>query len=138
VPVLILNGTEDPINPFEGGRVTVFGFGDRGDVLSAYESAAYFARRNGISAAPVVESIPRESSSRTSAERTQWRSDTGADVVLYTIQGGGHTVPHPGARFPRILGRTHRGLDGLGEIWRFFAGRSAAHSASGDLWRVGQ
>jgi polyhydroxybutyrate depolymerase len=124
VPVLILNGTEDPINPFAGGRVTIFGFGDRGSVLSAHESAAYFARRNGIAGAPVIERIPQKGSSPTYAERSQWRSATGADVVLYTIHGGGHTLPLPRSRGPRILGRTHPGLDGPAEIWRFFARHS--------------
>jgi len=130
VPVLILNGTEDPINPFEGGRVTIFGFGDRGSVLSAHQSAAYFARRNGIAGAPVVERIPQEGSAPTSAERAQWRSARGAEVVLYTIHAGGHTLPQPHARFPRLLGRTHRELDGPAEIWRFFARRDAAHTAT--------
>jgi polyhydroxybutyrate depolymerase len=125
VPVLIINGTEDPINPFEGGRVTIFGFGDRGHVRSARESAAYFARRNGIATAPVIEQIAQEGSAPTSAERVHWRSPTGADVVLYTIHGGGHTLPQPRARSPRILGRTHRELDGPAEIWRFFARRDS-------------
>lgn len=126
VPVLIMNGTEDPINPFEGGRVTLFGFGDRGNVRSALESATYFARRNGVASAPVIERIPQEDSAATSAERAQWRFATGAEVVLYTIHGGGHTVPQPRVRAPRILGRTHAALDGPAEIWRFFAGSGAA------------
>ena len=124
--VLIINGTEDPINPFEGGRVTIFGLGDRGNVLSARESAAYFARRNGIAAGPVIERILQERSAPTSVERAQWSSATGAEVVLYTIHGGGHTLPHALARSPRILGRTHQELDGPAEIWRFFTRRGAA------------
>ena len=44
VPVAIINGTADPINPYGGGRVTLFGFGDRGTVVSSAESAAQFAR----------------------------------------------------------------------------------------------
>ncbi|MDQ4076588.1 MAG: dienelactone hydrolase family protein, partial [Chloroflexota bacterium] len=125
-PVLILNGTEDPINPYQGGRVTLFGFADRGSVRSARESAAYFAQRNAIPDAPVIEKIPQEGSPPTSAERARWHSATGAEVVLYTIYGGGHTLPQPRARFPRILGRTHPGLDGPAEIWRFFARHGAA------------
>jgi polyhydroxybutyrate depolymerase len=125
--VLIINGTEDPINPFAGGRVTLFGFGDRGDVLSARESAAYFARRNGITAAAVIERIPQTRSSPTSVERSDWRSTTGDDVALYTIHGGGHTLPQSRLRFPRLLGRTHRELDGPAEIWRFFQRQGATH-----------
>ena len=120
VPVLIINGTDDPINPFAGGSVTIFGFGDRGNVLSATASAEYFARRNAIAGAPVVERIPQQRQAATSVDRTWWRSANGADVVLYTIHGGGHTMPQLGARSPRILGRTHRQLDGPAEIWRFF------------------
>ena len=123
VSVLIINGTEDPINPFEGGRVTIFGFGDRGTVLSTRESASYFARRNGIVGAPIVEQLPPKGSTRTSVERTHWRSTSGADVVLYTIRGGGHTLPQPRPTAPRILGRTDRGFDSPAEIWRFFDGR---------------
>jgi polyhydroxybutyrate depolymerase len=123
VPVLILNGTEDPINPFEGGRVTLFGLGDRGTVRSAHESAAYFVRRNGIAAAPEVERTAQQSSASTSAERSRWRSDTGADVLLYTVHGGGHSLPQPRGRSPRLLGRVHRELDGPAEIWRFFTKR---------------
>jgi len=121
--VLIMNGTDDPINPYEGGKVTLFGFGDRGTVLSARESAAHFARRNGIAGAPVTEPVAQpEGSGPTSAERTTWRSASGgAEVVLYTIRGGGHSIPQPHARAPRLLGRTHRALDGPAEIWSFFA-----------------
>lgn len=120
-PVLIMNGTADPINPYEGGKVTLFGFGNRGRVLSARESAAYFARRNGITAPPTTEALAQPEGSFTSAERTMWSSAAGAEVRLYTIRNGGHTFPQPHARFLRILGRTHTALDGPAEIWRFFA-----------------
>ena len=125
VATLIINGTEDPINPYDGGRVTIFGFGDRGTVRSARESAAWFARRNGIAGAPTVERLPQDGSGSTSAERTRWPSAADADVVLYTIRGGGHALPQSRVRAPRLLGRTHSGLDGPAEIWRFFAQRDS-------------
>ena len=43
VPVLIVNGTEDPINPYEGGLVEMLGDNSRGSVLSSLDSAAYWA-----------------------------------------------------------------------------------------------
>ncbi|MGH7587099.1 MAG: alpha/beta hydrolase family esterase [Gemmatimonadota bacterium] len=118
--VLILNGTADPINPYDGGNVTLFGFGNRGRVVSARESAAYFARRNGITDPSTTEQLAQPEPSATSAERTVWSSTAGTEVRLYTIRNGGHTIPQPQARFPRILGRTHAALDGPAEIWRFF------------------
>jgi polyhydroxybutyrate depolymerase len=124
--VLVMNGTADPINPYEGGKVTLFGFGDRGSVLSSRESAAYFVRRNGIGDPPTTEAIAQaDDSGPTSAERTVWRSAARVDVRLYTIRHGGHTIPHPQVRSRRILGRTHRALNGPTEIWHFFARQGA-------------
>lgn len=123
--VLIMNGTDDPINPYGGGKVTLFGFGSRGNVRSARESAAYFARRNGIADPPRTARIAQpEGSGRTFAERTVWRS-AGAEVRLYTIHGAGHSIPQPHARAPRLLGRTHRALDAPAEIWSFFTAQGA-------------
>jgi polyhydroxybutyrate depolymerase len=39
VSVLVMNGTADPINPYKGGKVSIFGFGDRGTVLSSEDTA---------------------------------------------------------------------------------------------------
>ncbi|WP_204333321.1 hypothetical protein, partial [Klebsiella pneumoniae] len=36
---LLINGTRDPINPYLGGKVSLFGFGDRGAVRSTLDSA---------------------------------------------------------------------------------------------------
>ncbi len=52
-PIMIVNGTSDPISPYDGGTVTMFGFGNRGTVLSAWESAATLARAGGTAGPPV-------------------------------------------------------------------------------------
>ncbi len=39
--VLIMNGTKDPLNPFDGGDVNLFGFIKRGKVLSSRASGQY-------------------------------------------------------------------------------------------------
>ncbi|MBI4855115.1 MAG: hypothetical protein HY819_25210 [Acidobacteria bacterium] len=44
IPVMIINDTADPINPYNGGKVTLFGFGNRGTVLSSIETAKYFTQ----------------------------------------------------------------------------------------------
>src|SRR5437899_384166 len=44
VAILILNGTADPMNPYEGGEVALYGlFGSRGTVMSTDATVAYFA-----------------------------------------------------------------------------------------------
>lgn len=82
IPVMIMNGIRDPINPYEGGNVRIFGFGNRGEVLSAKDSADYFARVNGHSQAPSLESSE-------AAEILSWRSDRHPEVALVSVEGGG-------------------------------------------------
>jgi len=50
--VMIMNGTKDPLNPFDGGEVELFGLLRRGKVRSSRELAQYFADLNRISSTP--------------------------------------------------------------------------------------
>jgi polyhydroxybutyrate depolymerase len=123
-PVLIMNGTEDGLNPYGGGQSHVIGFGSSGDVLSSIETAQYFAGLEGASMTPVVERVPGGDASLW-VERSTWGAPT-ARVVLDTVHGGGHVVPQSLSRYPRILGRTDQDFDGPAEIWRFFEEQDAA------------
>jgi polyhydroxybutyrate depolymerase len=119
--VLLVNGTLDPLNPYHGGRVTVFGFGYRGTVLSAPDSAAYFVRLLGENVhqdGPVVV-VPAEPERATWVERTAWTSPSG-EVELCTVHGGGHVVPQPRYRFPRLLRPTEMRFSAPAECWAFF------------------
>jgi polyhydroxybutyrate depolymerase len=42
-----------------------------------------------------------------------------SEVLLYTVEGGGHTWPDGGAR-PHRFGRTSRDFDASRTIWDFF------------------
>lgn len=103
--VVLVEGDRDPINPYGGGRVTIFGFGDRGDVLSAEESAHWFARRSG-SAQPGPRSVLGEQQGRVALE--QDFGEPHPRVRLITIAGGGHAIPQAAYRYPRILGGTYQ------------------------------
>jgi polyhydroxybutyrate depolymerase len=120
VPVLIMNGTRDPINPYSGGRVTLFGFGDRGNVCSSVDTATYFTQLGAISASPFKERLPGGSETLW-VERSTWGSPGTVEVVLDTVHGGGHVVPQGVFRYPHILGLTDSAFDGPAEIWAFFA-----------------
>jgi polyhydroxybutyrate depolymerase len=123
VPVLLMNGTRDPINPYNGGPVSLFGFGNRGTVRSAYESALYFANLAGYPRDAVRSSTawsdPRDPAQRVSLD--QWQADGHAEIALYGVIGGGHLLPQAGFRAPRLLGPTLSGFDGPRAIWDFFA-----------------
>lgn len=78
-----------------------------GVTLSAPTTAEYFARRNGITTKPVVTPVPVRDGGRkgTRMEETAYRESGREPVTLYSVIGGGHTVP--GATpAPAGLGRT--------------------------------
>src|ERR1700692_2165594 len=120
--VMLANGTLDPINPYEGGKVTIFGFGYRGTALCSRASADQLAQRNGITTAPAATQLPHlHEKDPTSVDGLTWSSgDRTPIVVLYTVHGGGHVVPPPVFLYPRMLGKTSGDLDGASSALRFF------------------
>jgi polyhydroxybutyrate depolymerase len=113
-----IEGTRDPINPYGGGRVTLFGLGNRGKVLSAEDSAEWFAAALELS--PAGERIIGRAGGL-SAREQDWTSATG-HVRLLTIEGGGHTLPQSGHRSQRILGPTFQGDAVLESAWQLLVG----------------
>ena len=59
VPVMIINGTADPINPYRGGMVNLGG-AKLGNVLSSEDTAKYFAKLLGVTAMPEVATLPHK------------------------------------------------------------------------------
>jgi polyhydroxybutyrate depolymerase len=124
IPILIMNGTDDRLMPFEGGCVAGDGC-ERGRVLSTAETIAFWVDVNGASTEPTVERMPNRSwfdGSRVTVY-TYIDEIKGADVVYYHIQGGGHTVPgfeSASALLRAVAGSKNRDIDGPTEIWAFF------------------
>lgn len=108
MPWIAFHGTDDPLVPYAGGR----SFGS--SFPSAAEWAARWARRNRCQQGPISTRLG-------GTTRLEYGGCAeGADVRLYTIQGGGHTWPG-GMPLPRLLlGRTGSGVDATREMWEFF------------------
>jgi polyhydroxybutyrate depolymerase len=122
VAVMIINGSEDSINPFEGGEVTLLGmWGTRGEVKSSVASAEYWAALAGHSTEPFEyrypDAVPEDNSV---AIHTVWSGADRPEVGLISVYGGGHTIPHPVAESPRFLGPVNRDFVAVDDIWRFF------------------
>jgi polyhydroxybutyrate depolymerase len=117
-----MNGTRDPLNPFDGGEVRLFGLFARGEVLSSRASAEYFAELNGVMSAPAVSET--QLSDQVRVGRELWRAQSGVEVEHVSIHGGGHVMPQPYWRNPRILGPTPKEPNGPAEIWSFFERQS--------------
>ena len=125
IPVLIMNGTSDPLNPYNGGEQFVVGV-SRGTVRSAQASAEYFAKLNGQTTPKTTRLPHKDPSDPTFVDRTIWNDAGKPEVVLYTINGGGHVVPlgkfSASTVFMGVqLGQATGDLDAPAEIWDFFA-----------------
>ncbi|WP_062465462.1 alpha/beta hydrolase family esterase [Demequina maris] len=120
VPTMLVLGMDDPINPFEGGEAGTFG-GSLGEVMSAQESAAFVAERNGLGMTPEVAAFANTDASGTT-DVTVTAYDGAAPVLLFSVEGGGHVVPNPVYSQPRIMGGTTAFLDGPLAAVEFFLG----------------
>ena len=124
VPIMIVDGTADPINPFDGGEVVLFGLQRIGKVMPALASAEDFARRDGVAASETTTDLPHlHADDPTHVHEMAWSRDGKPYVVLYEVIGGGHVVPQPSYRYPRMFGRTSEDLDGPAAAVAFFLHR---------------
>lgn len=121
VGVAIMNGTDDPLVPYDGGQVTV-GRRERGEVLSTDATVAVWQRRNGCNPDSVSNRQIDERRDRSHIELFEWRDCDGAPVLLYRIAGGGHTWPSGSQYLPRFaIGRVNSDIDGAVAAWTFFS-----------------
>ncbi len=117
--VMIMNGTEDPLVPFDGGSVSLFGlFYKLGKVRSSRESGQYFADLNHITGTPETQQTQVAGGAR--VEQVLWRNNSNVEVELVAIHGGGHGIPQPYRRRPRLLGPSPMEPNGPAVIWAFF------------------
>ncbi len=113
VAIAVLNGTADPLVPYDGGQITILRQ-TRGAVLSTDATMAFFARRNGCDALALQSRIG-------GVLISDW-TDCRARTRLYRIEDGGHTWPGGASILPhRLVGATNTDIDATGEIWGFFS-----------------
>jgi polyhydroxybutyrate depolymerase len=87
-PIIEFHGTADPIVAYRGGPVNAVGF-DGLNSPGVLDTAAKWADHNGCSGA-------RNLQVASDVTRTAWTGCAAhGDIVLLTIQGGGHTWPGP-------------------------------------------
>jgi len=107
MPVIEFHGNKDPISPYEGGHKETFD--SEGNAMSAHEAASEWAQRNGCASKSTVKELPGDK--ETSVRVESWKAGCrdGAEVELYTIQGGGHTWPGGYQYLPaRMVGEATR------------------------------
>ena len=114
VPILEIHGTEDRLVPWNGLGLGPF------QLRSVDETIDFWVRHNGCDPQGIVEPLPDKEQDGTTCTRTTYAAGVdGADVVLITITGGGHTWP--GSPYDvKFLGPTTKDFDANDAIWDFF------------------
>jgi polyhydroxybutyrate depolymerase len=123
-PMLVINSTDDPVIPWEGGELG--GFARRGEVLSTPDTVEFWARQNGCSADVQTKPLPDKDASDGSTVLARQYADckSGAPVVLLSVQGGGHLPPgtqlgnRPLLRL--MLGQANQDISAADVSWKFF------------------
>ena len=122
VSVLMINGTEDPLVPFEGGHVSFLGK-DRGEIIPTAATVQKWVTRDGCNPKPVLRDVPDTDpdDGTRAAVATYSGGKNNSEVIVYTIEGGGHTWPGGSQYLPAgMIGRVCRDFNATETIWEFF------------------
>jgi polyhydroxybutyrate depolymerase len=133
ISVLMINGTDDPLVRWEGGKIKL-GKKENGSVIPVEEMVQFWVKHNKVNPEPIVTTLPdkdpHDGTRVTKALYTGGLNNT--EVALYTIEGGGHAWPAYKDRrgfflkliVDGVVGRKSRDVDACEVIWDFFKNHS--------------
>ncbi len=138
VPIMMINGTADPIVRWEGGEVArdvrnrsgqkPSGVG--GEVISVPATVAFWRGKDTCSVQPSVEKLPDTQPDGTQVTRSQYNNcRNSAQVVLYTVDGGGHSWPGSNVRTEQRrlgdrIGKVSQDISASNIIWNFLKSKT--------------
>ncbi len=127
--VLMINGKQDPLVKWEGGMIQL-GKKKNGKVIPVEQAVNYWVEHNQCQAKPKFKLLPdRDPQDGTRVvQRTYSGGQSGTEVILYAIKGGGHEWPtYQDKRrrafkrlMDKVVGIRSRDIDACQIIWEFF------------------
>ena len=94
MPLMVLNGTKDPLVPYDGGDIVVFGL-NRGTVISTEATLERFSVANGCTGRQPVQADDPAPGDGVTPEHEVFVGCS-ADLELWRYVGGGHGWPGAG------------------------------------------
>ena len=117
MPVMYIQGTKDPLVPFNGGKMK----GAGGVIYSHEDILKKWAEVDKCDSKPVVTDLPVLVSDGTSVQKVEYSSAHGLKAIGFTIVDGGHTWPGGTQYLPKfMIGPLSKNLNACDEIWKFF------------------
>ncbi|MBX9668066.1 MAG: hypothetical protein K2X93_10625 [Candidatus Obscuribacterales bacterium] len=129
LPVLFILGTDDKFAPWAGGPINPGRYGKNdGMAVSAAETVSFWVRSNKCGGDYTPEElIDADDTDRATVKIARYRNcPNGSEVVIYGIQGGGHSWPHRRTGNSDSKNRTCRDFDAGAIIFKFFADHGLA------------
>jgi polyhydroxybutyrate depolymerase len=118
VPVLMINGTDDPIVPFAGGAVAR----THGRSYPVSQVVQFWRDFDGCGPVQKADVPDHDRGDRSTASYESCVGKDGSEVVNYTVDGGGHTWPGGPQYLPKFLvGRVNRDFNASEVIVEFFS-----------------
>ncbi len=123
ISVLLMNGTEDNWVPYEGGPLGPLT--DGGSTIGTDNTINFWREHNGCSTTFQQTDFPDlDPDDNSTVTRFRYADcNSGAEVVLYRVEGAGHTIP--GMLFNTnpifLLGYINYDITASNEIWDFFS-----------------
>lgn len=106
VAVMIINGTKDLVNPYNGGEMMVGGH-SFGRVRSTENTFTYWARLAGYKGQPVIKELPdTDTANKQTITHFTFKKKGKPEVTLLKVVGGEHSFPGD--------------VDAFIESWKFF------------------
>jgi polyhydroxybutyrate depolymerase len=107
LPVMIINGTVDKVNPYEGGEVIIQNNLSLGFVRSTNRTFEYWSSLADYKGTPKMENIPdNDPNDGKTIERYTFKEKNKPEVTLLKVIGGKHDYPND--------------IDVYLEAWEFF------------------
>jgi len=120
IPIMYIQGTKDPLVPFEGGTMK----GAGGEIYGHEDILKLWADTDHCNNAPVITNLPLIVHDGTSIIKEEYNNPaTGINVIGYTVTYGGHTWPGGTQYLPKFLiGTLSHNMNACQVIWDFFKG----------------
>ncbi|NND65575.1 MAG: prolyl oligopeptidase family serine peptidase [Gammaproteobacteria bacterium] len=125
VPMLLINGTDDLLMPWQGGEIRKSPFkGAGGQVISSIETVVFWASMNHCDHSAITNHLPDRYPNDGTTIQSYHYENCRDDVTtrLLAIEGGGHTWPgtKSSTQMHRMLPISTQEIDGSEAIWAFF------------------
>jgi polyhydroxybutyrate depolymerase len=129
MPVMMINGTDDPVVKYNGGHYKGAEYADSqgGGIafLSTEDAAKYWAKLNNCATKPEKTKLPAKEKGGMKTEVNTFEGcQQNSQVVLYSVDGGGNTWPG-GEQYmsEKVVGKTSNDFNANQVMWSFFVSR---------------